>query len=104
MSGFQLINGKYVIEKDPQSKLDYGVRMYRWLVPGDLIDASFTPMWTVSAGLTILAEGVIGGGGIAMVKLAEGVVDGEMEWAECLWHTIQGRVEVQTLWFLMVEK
>ncbi len=107
MAGFRLINGLYVIDKDPFAKLDYGVRMYRWLVPGDLIDATYAPMWQVSDGLIILAQGVIDAGRVAMVKLGGGVIDPleeAMEWAQCSWRTTQGREEQQTLYFNMVNK
>lgn len=106
MSGFKLINGQYVIDKDPRAELDYGVRMTRWLVPGDALDPTFTPMWEISAGLVLLAEAVIDSAKTAMVKLGGGTIDedGTMEWARCTWRTTQGRVEQQTLWFNMREK
>lgn len=103
MAGFKLINGIYTIDKSVQSQLDYGVRMYRWLVPGDLIDTSIAPDWEISAGLTIVAEGVSADKQTAFVMLSGGVLH-DLEWASCTWHTIQNRIEIQTLYFSMVPK
>lgn len=103
MAGFQFVNGRYVIRKDPRAELDYGVRMSRWLVPGDSIDPTFAPMWQTSDGLEVLAEAVIESGKTAMVKLGGGVL-GDVEWSQCTWRTTQGRIERVTLWFSMVDK
>lgn len=109
MAGFQIINGQYVIDKHPQSQLDYGVRMYKWLVPGDLIDTTVAPVWTISTGLTIVSTGVSADKQTAFIELSGGTVndpndpDAGFEWAQCLWHTVQGRIEVQTLYFNMIE-
>lgn len=100
MSRFQLINGRYVIDKDPESKLDYGIRMAAWLVLGDSLTGA-APVWTLSAGLVNLGEGV--DGTTAFIKLGGGVLEA-MEWAQCHWTTAQGREEEQTLYFNMVNK
>lgn len=110
MSGFKLINGQYVIDKSPEARLDYGVRMYKWLVPGDTINTSIPPVWTLSTGLTLVSTGVSADKQTAFIELEGGTVndpndpEAGLEWAQCLWYTTQGRREVQTLYFNMVDK
>lgn len=101
MASFRLVNGKYVIDKHPQSELDYGVRMYRWLVPGDSLDVSRPPVWAHSAGVVIIASGTKDSLQTAFALVGGGDL-GELEWASCTWWTVQGRKEIQTLWFNMV--
>lgn len=104
MSGFKLVNGVYICDKDPLSELDYGVRMYRWLVPGDTLNVGIPPVWEISDGLLILGQGVMDNLQTAFVKLKGGLIADELEWAQCTWWTTQGRKEVQTLYFNMVDK
>ena len=99
MAGFQLVRGRYVISKHPQAKLDYGIRLSRWLLPGDSLPANPTPVWTKSAGLTLHSSTLIDG--VAYALISGGVVGAE-EWASCTWTTAAGRVEIQTLWFNMI--
>ncbi|MGI4776979.1 MAG: hypothetical protein ACRYGA_02480 [Janthinobacterium lividum] len=109
MSGFRLINGRYVIDKRQRSALDYGIRLKPWLVEGDGISSSSQAMWTVSDGLTLVPGGTSivqdpARGPIAYVKVAGGGADGTQEWARCVWTTDQGRVEELTMFFNMTTK
>lgn len=106
-SGFQLIGGQYTISKDPDSKLDYGIRLGAWLVAGDSISPSVVPVWVISDDLQKLAEGVFTDptyGPTAFIKLGGGGARGTTSWARCHWTTTQGREEEQTLYFRMVDK
>lgn len=107
MAGFKVVmkNGvpQYWKDKSVDARLDYGVRMYRWLLPGDTIDTDIPPVWETSAGLVVVDEGV-SLDKLTSFVLLEGGVLGSIEWARCVWWTTQGRREVQTLWFRMVPK
>lgn len=102
MAGFRIVKGKYVIDKHPESELDYGVRMSRWLMPGDAINTAIPPVWTASAGLSILSQGTVDNLQTAFALIGGGDL-GQLEWAACYWRTVLGRREVQVLYFNMVK-
>lgn len=102
MPGFELIDDKYVIGKSRASILDYGIRLSRWIKPGDSIGASPAPTWVLSDGLTAVEAGYADG--IAFVFLAGGAAVGEMSWARCTWTTANGRKETKTLYFHMEDR
>ena len=103
---FQLTNGRYIIAKSPQSLLDYGVRLAYWMQSGDTLKVGTDPTWETSSGLTAQAPFVINDptyGLTAGVWLSGGVIDAE-EWARVTWQTTNGRIEVQTLWFIILPR
>ena len=107
MAGFNLKNGRYVIDKSTRADLDYGIRLKSWLIDDDTVSNSSQAVWELSAGLQKVTDSVVQDpafGPIAYVKVKGGGAVGTQEWARCTWTTNQGRVETQTLFFNMVDK
>lgn len=100
---FELIDGKWVIEKDPQARLDYFYNMTEWLQPGEiLVDVVFTP----TGGLVV----DLGDSGftntVATVWLTGGNVSRKPANASCTAHfvTNQGREDDRTFYFSIVQR
>lgn len=98
MYGFELLNGKWVIGKDPASKLNYGIDWTPWLPPGDSV-ASVT--WTLSGTITTPSSAIVGN--VTYIRIEAGALnESPMPSARAQITTaLSAEVKPQTLYFQM---
>lgn len=99
MYGFELIFGKWTIDKDPEAELSYGIDWTPWLAPGDSVASV---IWTVAGTLVNVTSQLVGN--VTYIRLRAGTL-GEAPMPSArgkITTTLSAEIQPQTLYFNMV--